>query len=219
MSPDNIKELFSKIKAEPEKYILKPMKEGGGNNITGEKLKNIIPEEGNEISDLIKNSVIVEKIDSYEHEGFVIRNEKIELQNSISEYSIYGIILANENNIIINKNVSFLVRTKHKKSIEGGIIEGAGAVDIPCLLNIKLETKLSKKVEISAEEIQKYLDDLKAEEEARKKEEEARKKEEEEKKKEEEKKTEEEKKKEEEKKNDEEKKEENAQNEQPKTEK
>ena len=48
MSPDNIKELFSKIKAEPEKYILKPMKEGGGNNITGEKLKNIIPEEGNE---------------------------------------------------------------------------------------------------------------------------------------------------------------------------
>ena len=219
MSPDNIKELFSKIKAEPEKYILKPMKEGGGNNITGEKLKNIIPEEGNEISDIIKNSVIVEKIDSYEHEGLVIRNEKIELQNSISEYSIYGIILANENNIIINKNVSFLVRTKNKKSIEGGIIEGAGAVDIPCLLNIKLETKLSKKVEISAEEIQKYLDDLKAEEEARKKEEEARKKEEEEKKKEEEKKTEEEKKKEEEKKNDEEKKEENAQNEQPKTDK
>ena len=212
-------ELSTKIKAEPEKYILKPMKEGGGNNITGEKLKNIIPEEGNEISDLIKNSVIVEKIDSYEHEGLVIRNEKIEVQNSISEYSIYGIILANENNIIINKNVSFLVRTKHKKSIEGGIIEGAGAVDIPCLLNIKLETKLSKKVEISAEEIQKYLDDLKAEEEARKKEEEARKKEEEEKKKEEEKKTEEEKKKEEEKKNDEEKKEENAQNEQPKTEK
>jgi len=156
----------------------------------------------------------------------VIRNEKIEVQNSISEYSIYGIILANENNIIINKNVSFLVRTKHKKSIEGGIIEGAGAVDIPCLLNIKLETIFSKKVEISAEEIQKYLDDLKAEEEARKKEEEARKKEEEarkkeeeEKKKEEEKKTEEEKKKEEEKKNDEEKKEENAQNEQPKTEK
>ena len=227
MSPENVKDLLNKIKTDPDKYILKPMKEGGGNNITGEKLKAIIPGEGEEISDLIKNSVIVDKIESYVHEGLVIRNEKLKVQNSISEYSIYGIILTNENNFIINKSVSFLVRTKEKESIEGGIIEGAGAIDIPCLLNIKLEIKLNKKVEISAEEIQKYLDELKAAEEAKKKEEEEKKKvEEEEKKKEEEaknkeeekKKSEEEKKKEEEAKNKEEKKEENVKNEeQPKT--
>ena len=87
--------------------------------------------------------------------------------------------------------MSFLVRTKNQDSVEGGIIEGAGAIDIPCLLDIKLETNLNKKIEITAEEIQKYLDDLKAqeeqakkreEEEAKKKEEEAKKKEEEEKK-------------------------------------
>ena len=196
MSSEKVKELFSKIKAEPTKYILKPMKEGGGNNITGDKLKDIIPEEDSEISDLIKNSVIVEKIESYEHEGLVIRNEKLTVQNSISEFSIYGIILTNENKLIINKSVSFLVRTKDKESIEGGIIEGAGAIDIPCLLNIKLETQFNKKVEISAEEIQKYLDDLKVAEEAKKKEEEEKKKVEE---KEEKKKVEEEEKKKEEK--------------------
>jgi glutathione synthase len=196
MSSEKVKELFSKIKAEPTKYILKPMKEGGGNNITGDKLKDIIPEEDSEISDLIKNSVIVEKIESYEHEGLVIRNEKLKVQNSISEFSIYGIILTNENKLIINKSVSFLVRTKDKESIEGGIIEGAGAIDIPCLLNIKLETQFNKKVEISAEEIQKYLDDLKAAQEAEKKEEEEKKKVEEE---EEKKKVEEEEKKKEEK--------------------
>ena len=197
MSSEKVKELFSKIKAEPTKYILKPMKEGGGNNITGDKLKDIIPEEDSEISDLIKNSVIVEKIESYEHEGLVIRNEKLKVQNSISEFSIYGIILTNENKLIINKSVSFLVRTKDKESIEGGIIEGAGAIDIPCLLNIKLETQFNKKVEISAEEIQKYLDDLKAAQEAKKKEEEEKKKVEEEE--EEKKKVEEEEKKKEEK--------------------
>ena len=196
MSSEKVKELFSKIKAEPTKYILKPMKEGGGNNITGDKLKDIIPEEDSEISDLIKNSVIVEKIESYEHEGLVIRNEKLKVQNSISEFSIYGIILTNENKLIINKSVSFLVRTKDKESIEGGIIEGAGAIDIPCLLNIKLETQFNKKVEISAEEIQKYLDDLKAAQEAKKKEKEEKKKVEEE---EEKKKVEEEEKKKEEK--------------------
>ena len=207
MSPEEIKDLFNKIKTEPNKYILKPMKEGGGNNITGDKLKELIPEEGAEISDLIKNSVIVDKIESFEHEGLGIRDEKIKLQNSISEFSIYGIILTNENTIINNKSVSFLVRTKESNSVEGGIIEGAGSIDIPCLLDIKLETKLNKKVEISAEEIQKYLDDLKAAEEAKKKEEEEKKKAEEE-----------EKKKEEENKEEQKKEENNKSEEQPKTE-
>ena len=191
MEPDKVKELLLKVKAESDKYILKPMKEGGGNNITGEKLKELIPEEGGEINDLIKNSVIVEKIESYVHEGLVLRDEILKMQNSISEYSAYGIILSDEGTIYFNKSVSFLVRTKNKDNIEGGIIEGAGAIDIPCLLDIKLEIKLNKKIEISAEEIQKYLDDLKTEEDRKKAEEEAKKKEEEEKKNVEEKKDEE----------------------------
>ena len=177
MEPDKVKELLLKVKAESDKYILKPMKEGGGNNITGEKLKELIPEEGGEINDLIKNSVIVEKIESYVHEGLVLRDEILKMQNSISEYSAYGIILSDERTIYFNKSVSFLVRTKNKDNIEG-----AGAIDIPCLLDIKLEIKLNKKIEISAEEIKKYLDDLKTEEDRKKAEEEAKKKEEEEKK-------------------------------------
>ena len=172
MPVNEIKELFNKIKNEPEKYILKPMKEGGGNNITADKLKELIPDEDSEISDLIKNSVIVKKIESYEHEGLILKNEKINLQNSISEYSIYGIVLTENDNFIMNKSVSFLVRTKDKDNVEGGIIEGAGAIDIPCLLDIKLETKLDKKFQISSEEIKKYLDDLKNEKENKKREEE-----------------------------------------------
>ena len=176
MDQEKQKELFSKIKADPNKYILKPMREGGGNNITGDKLKELIPEEGNEPNDLLKVSVIVDKIDAAVHESIVLRNEKINIQNSISEFSIYGIILTNENNLVMNKSVSFLVRTKNKENIEGGIIEGAGAIDIPCLLDIKLETKLDKKYQISSEEIQKYLSDLKNIEENKKLEEEIKKK-------------------------------------------
>ena len=61
------------------------MREGGGNNITGDKLKELIPEEGNEPNDLLKVSVIVDKIDAAVHESIVLRNEKINIQNSISE--------------------------------------------------------------------------------------------------------------------------------------
>ena len=186
MDAEKQKEFLSQVKADPNKYIAKPMREGGGNNITGDKLKELIPEDGNEPSDFLKNSVIVEKIDAAVHESLVLRNEKINFQNSMSEFSIYGIILCNENNFYINKSVSFLVRTKNKDDVEGGIMEGAGAVDLPCLIDVKLEPNLKKKVEISAEEIQKYLDDVKkAEEEAKKKaeEEEAKRKAEEEEKK------------------------------------
>ena len=189
MNDEAKKELFSKIKSDPTKYILKPMREGGGNNIYGDKLKELIPEEGNEPGDLLKVSVIVDKIDSAVHESIVLRNEKISVQNSISEFSIYGIVLSNENIFILNKSTSFLVRTKNKDEIEGGIMEGAGAVDLPCLVDVKLEVNLNKQVQITHEEMQKYLDELKAaEEEAKKKaeEEEKKKKEEEEKKKEDE---------------------------------
>ena len=182
MADDKKKELYEKIKNSPNEFILKPMKEGGGNNVSGENLKNIIPEGDNEPNDLLKNSIIVEKIKSNSHESMILKNEKINVQNSISEFSIYGIILTNEKNLYINKSVSFLVRTKNKDDLEGGVMEGAGAIDIPYLVDVKLESNLSKKVEVTAEEIQKYLDDLKAAEEAKKKaeEEEAKKKAEEE---------------------------------------
>ena len=189
MNDEAKKELFSKIKSDPTKYILKPMREGGGNNVYGDKLKELIPEEGNEPGDLLKVSVIVDKIDSAVHESIVLRNEKISFQNSVSEFSIYGIVLSNENIFKINKSSSFLVRTKNKDEIEGGIMEGAGAVDLPCLVDVKLEVKLNKQAQITHEEMQKYLDELKAAEEEEKKkaeEEEKKKKEEEEKKKEDE---------------------------------
>ncbi len=203
LDKDKRNELFSKIKQTPDKYILKPMKEGGGNNISGEKLVEFLPSgEDDEPDENLKNSIIVEKIESPGHDSLVIKDEKIVEQNSISEYSIYGVILTKGETLHINKSVGFLVRTKSVESLEGGIMEGAGAVDLPCLIDIKVEPNLAKKVEVTEEDIKKYLDYLKeleeakkkAEEEAKKKaeEEEARKKAEEEKKSDEEKKPEEE---------------------------
>ena len=95
--------------------------------------------------------------------------------------------------MVINKSVSFLIKT----GVKGQSLD---IFDLPCLVETKIEPNLVHKVEVKAEEIQKYLDDLKAaeeekkrleEEEKKRQEEEAKKKEEEEKKKEEEKKEEE----------------------------
>ncbi len=186
MEKEKQTELYNKIQAEPNKFILKPF-HGNKNYITGEKLKSVVPSGEGEPSEELKNGVVFEVCTPPDHETLVIRDEKASVESSISEYSIYGIILMNENNLVMNKSVSYLVRTRNKNDINDyesylGDNNGKIALDLPCLVKTKIEPNLTHKVEIKQEEIQKYLDDLKAaEEEAKRKaEEEAKKKAEEE---------------------------------------
>jgi len=186
--PDKPKEerndLFEKIRSNPDNYILKSSEEK-----TGENLKSLInsASEGDLPDELIKG-IILEKYNPPEHESVLIKDDNSKVDKVISEYSIYGIILMNDNNLVINKSVSYLI----KSGIKG---ESLDIFDLPCLVETKIEPNLTHKVEVKAEDIQKYLDELKAAEEEKKKkeeeekkrlEEEAKKKEEEEKKKEEE---------------------------------
>ncbi len=84
----------------------------------------------------------------------------------------------NDNNLIMNKSVSYLVKTLNKDKVNNfenflGDDSETFYIDLPCLVDSQLEPNLKYKVEIKAEEIQKYLDDLKAaEEEAKRKKEE-----------------------------------------------
>ena len=186
MEKEKQTDLFTKIQAEPNKYILKPIL-GHKNYITGEQLKSKIPGGDAEPSDELKNGVIFEVCNPPEHETLLVTNENSSVESTISEYSIYGIFLMNENNLVMNKSVSYTVTTRNKDNINDfesllGDDTGKIAIDLPCLVDTKIEPNLTHKNEVKAEEIQKYLDDLKAaEEEAkRKKEEEEKKKAEEE---------------------------------------
>ena len=186
MEKERQTELFNKIQSEPNKFILKSFS-GPKNYITGEKLKSIIPAGDGEPSDELKNGIIVECCMPPEHETLIIKDEIPNIESSISEYSIYGILLMNEKNLVMNKSVSYLIKTRNKDNLNDfesflGDDNGKIAIDLPCLVDTKFEPNLLHKIEVKTEEIQKYLDDLKAaEEEAkRKKEEEEKKKAEEE---------------------------------------
>ena len=164
-------ELFNKIQSEPNKYILQSFS-GKKNYLTGEKLKSLVP------SEELSNGIILEKVIPPEHETLIIKNENSVVESSVSEYSIYGIILMNENNLVMNKSVSYLVKTLNKDNINNfenflGDESENVYIDLPCLVDTKLEPNLTHKIEVKAEEIQKYLDDKKAaEEEAKRKKEE-----------------------------------------------
>jgi hypothetical protein len=131
--------LFDDIRRDLKKYVVKPQKEGGGNNYFDEDILKLLPSD-NDLSQLsteLTNSIIMERIFPPQHEGLVLRENKISVANCVSEFSVYGAIISDEKSILLNKNFGFLIRTKAENVNEGGIATGFSAVDLPYLIDRK----------------------------------------------------------------------------------
>ena len=138
MNLEEQKELYSKIINNLNDFVIKPQKEGGANNYYNEQIKNLIPEGENEPNELLKNSIIMEKIKPPEYETMIIKNDEMVIEKVVSEFSVYGVILSDESKYYLNKSVGFLVRSKEASQNEGGIMAGVAAVDIPFLIDMNV---------------------------------------------------------------------------------
>ena len=90
------------------------------------------------IYELLKNSIIMEKIKPPEYETMIIKNDEMVIEKVVSEFSVYGVILSDESKYYLNKSVGFLVRSKEASQNEGGIMAGVAAVDIPFLIDMNV---------------------------------------------------------------------------------
>ena len=126
---DELNIILEDVKKNTGKYIIKPMKEGGGNNYYNDDILKVID------TDLINTSIIMERINPPEFESLILENHKIVKKNCISEISVYGIILSDDTQVYINKQVGFLLRTKESKAQEGGVMSGSAAIDLPYLVD------------------------------------------------------------------------------------
>lgn len=140
---DNSKEgLFAKqlIKENnPEEisnFVLKPQREGGGNNIYKTDinpflLKNYPNEkewDGFILMELIKNTPT--------SGNFILRENKLYSNDILSELGVFGFVLIDdkEKKIIHNEYSGWLLRSKLSDSNEGGVAAGFGCVDSVALL-------------------------------------------------------------------------------------
>ena len=139
MDKEKQKELFNQITSNPHSYVIKPQREGGGNNYYDEKIIPLLPKDDSEPSDELLNSIIMERIEAPEYETLNLIDEKVIVNTINSEFSVYGVIISSDEKIYnINKSVGFLVRSKDKNEGEGGVIHGSGCVDLPCLMDINI---------------------------------------------------------------------------------
>lgn len=134
MSVEDKVNLYQSITQNPDNYVVKPQKEGGGYNYYGKDILDFLPKDffEGETHNILKESIIMERIFPPHFESFIIHENKLKIAECVSEFSIYGIILSNAENVyLINKPTGFLVRTKEVHSNEGGVAAGYSAIDLP----------------------------------------------------------------------------------------
>ncbi|ODV80306.1 glutathione synthase [Suhomyces tanzawaensis NRRL Y-17324] len=112
----------------PERFVLKPQREGGGNNIYKANIPGFLKSIDEKEWDAY---ILMELINPPTHKNKLIRNDEIYNEDIVSELGIFGTILFDEQKggIISNKNAGFLLRSKFSSSDEGGVAAGFGCVD------------------------------------------------------------------------------------------
>lgn len=122
-------------------YVLKPQREGGGNNIYGEKIPPFIRSLGDD-SRKYRGHILMELIQPPALRNSILRNGQVMNGDVIGELGVYGVCLWHHgegrdgSGILENWEAGFLLRTKGRDSEEGGVAAGFGAVDSVCLLDV-----------------------------------------------------------------------------------
>ena len=130
MSLDNSKEqsiAFDLVKSNPEDYVLKPQREGGGNNTYGldiiEKFKSA------HASSELKAFILMRKIKPTPRPGFLIKKRKLEISGVISELGVYSYLISDPKVILESRHGGYLLRTKNFETDEGGVATGYSVLD------------------------------------------------------------------------------------------
>lgn len=112
---------------EPHRFVLKPQREGGGNNVYKEDIPSFLSTIGEFKWDAY---ILMEIIDPLPYENnVIIRGNEIFKESIISELGIYGSILFDDEKIHFNRNSGWLLRSKFTTSNEGGVAAGFGCLD------------------------------------------------------------------------------------------
>ncbi|XP_021671166.2 glutathione synthetase, chloroplastic isoform X1 [Hevea brasiliensis] len=113
----------------PELFVMKPQREGGGNNIYGDDVKeNLLrlQREGNEEDAAY---ILMQRIFPIVSPMFLVRNGICHKDHAVSELGVYSAYLRNKDKVIINDQCGYLMRTKVSSSNEGGVAAGFAVLD------------------------------------------------------------------------------------------
>lgn len=121
----------------PQRFVLKPQREGGCNNLYGADIKDFLKSEKS-----VQNRaawILMDRIYPPVHRNYIVKygngNMNFETKELVSELGIFGVIIGDDKNIVMNKQAGHMLRTKLSTDNEGGVATGLGACDSPFLID------------------------------------------------------------------------------------
>lgn len=116
---------------DPERYVLKPQREGGGNNIYGSEICKVLQEaKGSERTAYI----LMDKIKPTPSHNYLLRRDgPITVSNCLSELGVFGAYVRQGTEMVMNEQVGHLLRTKSSAHADGGVAAGVAVLDNPLL--------------------------------------------------------------------------------------
>ncbi|TPX72981.1 glutathione synthase [Spizellomyces sp. 'palustris'] len=115
----------------PEGFVMKPQREGGGNNIYGED----IPKALSKMTVSERNAyILMDLIRPPPLENIMVRQGRLIKGEVVSELGIYGLWVSDGSVVHMNETGGHLLRTKASSSHEGGVAAGFAVLDSPLLI-------------------------------------------------------------------------------------
>ena len=113
----------------PERYVLKPQREGGGNNFYGAALTDrLLQREG------LAAYILMQRIMPPTNRAVMVRLGQAVEADTLSELGVYGTLVRRGSRVLLNRRAGLLVRTKAATSDEGGVAAGYAVLDSPQLV-------------------------------------------------------------------------------------
>lgn len=83
--------------------------------------------------------ILMDRIYPPIHKNYTVKygngNMNLEAKELVSELGIFGVIIGDDKNIMVNKQAGHMLRTKLSTDDEGGVSTGLGACDSPFLID------------------------------------------------------------------------------------
>jgi glutathione synthase len=112
--------------AAPERWVLKPQREGGGNNLYGADLAARL---ARATAEERRAYVLMERIVPLTHRATLVREREASEALCVSEIGRFGALLADGAAILRNEDAGYLARTRPEHLREGGVSAGFGVLD------------------------------------------------------------------------------------------
>lgn len=123
-------EMVEKAIANPHQFVLKPQREGGGNNLFGEDIRRkLIELKDKDGGEALAAYILMQRIFPPIHTTYFIRSGKFSAQEAVSELGVFAAYIRHGNEVILNEHSGYLLRTKASNTNEGGVAAGFAVLD------------------------------------------------------------------------------------------